>query len=91
MRLRRPSLVITAVRMPKMDALELIKRIRADVTLTHTPILVLTALAFANDRAQACRAGAHAYISKPTRLLVVRKQVRELLAVRASGTQPLAR
>jgi two-component system, NtrC family, response regulator HydG len=58
-----PDVVITDLRMPEMDGLELLKRIRAqDAAL---PVIVVTAFGDVSTAVQAMREGADDYLTKP--------------------------
>jgi two-component system chemotaxis sensor kinase CheA len=58
------DLVITDVEMPRLNGFELTVRIRADEQLRDLPVVLVTALASAEDRARGVDAGANAYIIK---------------------------
>lgn len=57
-----PDLVITDLRMPNLDGLELCKRIRAE---SHIPIIVLSVKGEEATKIEALDAGADDYITKP--------------------------
>ncbi len=60
---RPPDLVVTDLKMPRMDGVELLKRLRAqDVDL---PVIVVTAFSDVTSAVTAMRAGADDYITKP--------------------------
>jgi two-component system response regulator HydG len=60
---RPPDLVVTDLKMPRMDGVELLKRLRAqDVDL---PVIMVTAFGDVGSAVTAMRAGAEDYITKP--------------------------
>ena len=61
----RPDLVLMDWRMPRMDGLELTRRIRARSDLPQPKIVMLTASAFEEERQQALASGADAFMRKP--------------------------
>ena len=60
-----PDLIITDVKMPYVDGLELCRRVRASRRLRHIPIIVLSARTSEQDRIRGFEAGADAYMLKP--------------------------
>jgi DNA-binding response OmpR family regulator len=59
-----PDLIITDINMPRMDGIEFVKRVRLDVALAKTPVLVVTAFG-SNVAREAIEAGADASAEKP--------------------------
>jgi len=57
--------VISDWNMPNMDGLEMLKRIRADATLSHLPVLMVTAESKKENIIAAAQAGASGYVVKP--------------------------
>lgn len=74
-----PDLLVLDVMMPKMDGLEVARRLKADVMWSRTPILMLTALAGVDDQVQGLEAGADAYMSKPFDLREMGARVKALI------------
>lgn len=60
-----PDLIITDVKMPLMDGLELCRQIRTHRSLCHIPIIMLSARNSDADRVKGIEAGADAYLVKP--------------------------
>lgn len=57
--------VVTDWNMPNMDGLTLLQSVRADATLKHLPVLMITAEAKKENIITAAQAGASGYIVKP--------------------------
>ncbi len=74
-----PDLLVLDVMMPRVDGLEVARRLKADVMWSRTPILMLTALAQVDDQVQGLEAGADAYMSKPFDLREFGARVKALI------------
>jgi two-component system, chemotaxis family, chemotaxis protein CheY len=57
--------VISDWNMPNLDGLSMLREIRADATLTHLPVLMVTAEAKKENIIAAAQAGANGYVIKP--------------------------
>lgn len=57
--------VITDWNMPNMDGITLLKSIRADETLKHLPVMMVTAEARKENIIEAAKNGANGYVVKP--------------------------
>lgn len=65
------ALIIMDMQMPEMDGLEAtqeIRKLQASGTLAKTPILLLSANTFAEDRQKSLAAGADEHVAKPIKL-----------------------
>ena len=74
-----PDLIITDVKMPYMDGLELCRRVRASRKLRHVPVIMLSARTSAQDRIRGIEAGADVYMVKPFAAEEMRTWVSKLL------------
>lgn len=74
-----PDLLVLDVMMPRVDGLEVARRLKADVMWSRTPILMLTALAGVDNQVQGLEAGADAYMSKPFDLREFGARVKALI------------
>jgi DNA-binding response OmpR family regulator len=60
-----PDLILLDIMMPKIDGIEVCKRIKADATMPFTPIILCTAKADSKDVVAGLEAGADDYQTKP--------------------------
>ncbi len=58
------DLVLTDVDMPRMDGIELVRRIRDDARLRSTPVMIVSYKESEEDRMRGLEAGANAYLTK---------------------------
>jgi two-component system cell cycle response regulator DivK len=61
----RPDLIIMDLSLPVIDGWEATRRIKADATLQHIPIIALSSHAMRGDDEKARQAGCDDYLSKP--------------------------
>lgn len=61
----RPDVVVSDVMMPNMDGLKLTAALRADLTTSTIPIMLVSAEAQASDIERGLAAGASDYVTKP--------------------------
>lgn len=64
-----PDLVLLDIRLPDIDGVETLNRLRADERTTSIPVLALTAQAMHGDRERFLAAGFDGYVSKPVNIL----------------------
>lgn len=62
---QKPDLVLLDIMMPKMDGLEVCRRMRSDGKLHHIPVIFLTARGDEKTEVEGLDLGADDYISKP--------------------------
>ncbi|MDX2166634.1 MAG: response regulator [Deltaproteobacteria bacterium] len=60
-----PDLLLCDIHLPSLDGLEIARRLRADPSLRHIPLIAVTASAMVGDRQAVLAAGFDAYIAKP--------------------------
>ncbi len=77
-----PDCLVLDVMMPRLDGMEVAKKLKADVLASRIPILMLTALGGIDERVKGLDAGADDYLAKPFDLRELAARVRAL--VRAS-------
>ena len=62
---RRPSLVLMDIRLPGIDGVEALRRLRAEETTRGIPVMAMTASVMSEDRQKIMAAGFDAYQGKP--------------------------
>ena len=73
-----PDLIVTDIQMPRMDGIEMIKRIRESRSLDTTPIIVMSAYGQRRIN-EALEAGADQFVEKPIDLQTFLETVRATL------------
>jgi two-component system cell cycle response regulator DivK len=75
----RPDLIIMDIQLPKMNGLEVTRRLRQTPGFSQVPIIALTASAMEGDRDKIIEAGCDAYVSKPIDTRQLPEVVAEML------------
>jgi len=60
-----PAVVLLDLKLPKVDGLEVLRRVRADDRTKLTPIVILTSSDEERDRIRSYELGANSYVRKP--------------------------
>src|SRR5258706_15119701 len=81
-----PDLILMDIALPGMDGLTLTRKLKADKSLKHIPVIALTAFAMRGDEQKASEAGCDGYITKPIDTRKLPQLVSEL--VRKSKGKP---
>jgi two-component system cell cycle response regulator DivK len=77
----RPALVLMDARLPGIDGVETLKRLRADERTTGIPVVALTAQAMAGDEQRFLAEGFDGYLAKPVDVLELLREVETRMAV----------
>jgi two-component system cell cycle response regulator len=77
-----PDLIRLDVRMPDMDGLEVVKRLKADASLPFIPVIMQTALDSTERIVAGLEAGADDYVTKPINFAELEARVRSLLRIK---------
>jgi DNA-binding response OmpR family regulator len=86
-----PDLVVLDVMMPGMSGWEVCRKIREDVALAHTAVVMLTGIGENLNQMTSPLYGADAYIDKPFDFEELDEKIREALRKRASRRESVAR
>ncbi len=81
----RPDLVLLDIRLPDMDGLEAVRRLRQDPLTAGILVVALTAQAMQGDEEAARVAGFNGYITKPINTRTLADEVRRYLAMAPAG------
>src|SRR5258707_7870637 len=78
-----PDLVLLDIMMPKIDGLEVVRRLKADTTLPFIPVILVTAKASPKDVVAGLDAGGDDYLTKPIDHGALVARVRAMLRIKA--------
>ena len=71
--------VVSDINMPNMNGFDLLKALKADTSLRHLPVLMVTAEARKEDIVLAAQSGAAGYIVKPFTKATLEEKVQKIL------------
>ncbi|MFO1080345.1 MAG: response regulator [Reyranellaceae bacterium] len=78
-----PDLVLLDIMMPKIDGLEVVRRMKADTSLPFIPVILVTAKASPKDVVAGLDAGGDDYLTKPIDHGALVARVRSMLRIKA--------
>ena len=79
LRANKFDFVVSDINMPNMNGFELLKAVKADDSLKHLPVLMVTAEARKEDIVLAAQSGAAGYIVKPFTKATLEEKVQKIL------------
>jgi len=77
-----PDLILLDVMMPKMDGIEVVRRLKANRDLPFIPVIMQTALDSTENKVEGLDAGADDYITKPINFAELEARVNSLLRIK---------
>ena len=75
---QKPQVMLLDLKMPKVDGLEVLQRVRADERTKLQPVVVLTTSSEDKDRIESYKLGANSYIRKPVDFAQFAEAVKQL-------------
>jgi pilus assembly protein CpaE len=75
-----PDLIVLDLMMPRMNGYEFLRQVRADPTMKHLPVILLTAKGQMDDKVAGYEAGADDYLVKPVNAVELELRIRALLS-----------
>ena len=85
---KRPKVVLLDLKLPKVDGIEVLRRIKADSRTNHIPVVMLTSSREEQDLVRSYKLGANAYVVKPVDFRSFIDAVRQLGAFWAVVNEP---
>ncbi len=79
-----PDLVLSDVAMPRMDGIELCRRLKSDILTSHIPVVLLTARTTLVYKIDGLETGADDYITKPFSMQLLALRIKNLIQIRES-------
>lgn len=84
-RVHRPDLILLDIRLPDIDGLEVLRRLRDAPETQKVPIIAMTAHAMPDEAVHFVAAGCDGYIQKPISVQAFREEVQRHLSTPAGG------
>ena len=79
---KQPDLILLDIMMPKMDGIEVCRRIKEDTSLPFIPIIMVTAKATSQDLVKGLEAGGDEYLTKPLDHTALIARVKSMLRIK---------
>lgn len=79
----QPDLMLLDIMMPKMDGIEVCRRLKADPALPFVPVIMVTAKADSKDIVAGLEAGGDEYLTKPVDQAALVARVKSMLRIKA--------
>jgi signal transduction histidine kinase/DNA-binding response OmpR family regulator/ligand-binding sensor domain-containing protein len=77
-----PDLVLTDLMMPRMDGIELCRKLKTTESTSHIPVILLTAKVTVEDKITGLQTGADDYVPKPFHMAELKARIANLIESR---------
>ena len=88
-RREKPDLILLDIMMPKINGIEVCRRLKADTSLELIPIIVVSAKSDPKDVVEGLEAGASEYLTKPTSQTALVARVKSMLRIKELHDQTI--
>jgi two-component system, cell cycle response regulator len=78
----KPDIILLDVMMPGMDGFETCRKLKEDTSVSHIPVIMVTALSDVADRVRGLEAGADDFLTKPINDIALFARVKSLLRIK---------
>jgi adenylate cyclase len=80
---KQPDLILLDIMMPKIDGIEVCRRLKSDPAFPFTPIIMVTALTDSKDLVRGFEAGGDDYLTKPVDRQALSARVKSMLRIKS--------
>lgn len=87
----QPDLILTDIMMPEMDGMELCSAVKSDMSMSHIPLVFITAKNDLESKIQGLQNGAEAYVEKPFSIKYLRQLISSILDNRRREREAFAK
>ena len=76
---QNPDIIVSDVMMPRMNGMDMCRRIKENIQTSHIPVILLTAWSTSEGQTEGYKVGADAYIAKPFDMELLLECIKNLL------------